>query len=105
MANPHNHPYYPVDAQIPGYSPNGASLLTLLACAAAASAALLGVTWAGISLTRANNLRKADRVAILWFVLCMKELTSLHPSSRYTILIDNSWHPSLLLRGLFYPQS
>lgn len=75
MASQYNHPYYPVDAQIPGYSPNGTSLLTLLASGAAASAALLGVTLVGISLTR-PNLRKADRVAILWFVLCMKDLAS-----------------------------
>lgn len=76
-----SHPYYPVDARIPGYSPNEASLLTILASAAAASAALLGATLAGISLTR-PNLRKADRVAILWFVLCMKTFRRPHLRDR-----------------------
>ncbi|RJE24399.1 EBP domain protein [Aspergillus sclerotialis] len=61
------HPYYPLDAQIPGYSPNESPLLTILATAAAASAALLGITLA-ISFLR-PNLSKADRFAILWFVL------------------------------------
>ena len=65
----HAHPYYPLDAQIPGYSPNESSLLAILATAAAASAALLGTTLA-VSFIR-PNLSKPDRFAILWFVLCM----------------------------------
>lgn len=64
-----SHPYYPVDAQIPWYSPNESSLLTILVAAGATSAALLGTTLAGIRISR-PGLSKADQIAVLWFVLC-----------------------------------
>lgn len=67
-AKPH-HPYYPVDASFAGYSPNEASVPTLLTVASVASAALLGTTLAFVSYLRPRLLR-ADRLAILWFVLC-----------------------------------
>lgn len=66
--SPH-HSYYPVDAYIAGYSPNEASVPTLLTVASVASAALLSATLALVSYAR-PGLLKADRLAILWFVLC-----------------------------------
>lgn len=66
----HSHPYYPLGAAIVGYSPNQTSLLELLAKAGGGCAALLGLTWAVVSYLR-PSLRLADRIAILWFVLCM----------------------------------
>ncbi|RAL05233.1 EXPERA domain-containing protein [Aspergillus ibericus CBS 121593] len=62
------HPYYPLDAQIDGYVPNEASLLSILTTASVGATALLGATLTLISVIR-PSLRKADRLAILWFVL------------------------------------
>lgn len=67
---PGDHPYYPIDAEIPGYSANESSLVTILGTAAAGSAVLLGTMLAGISFAR-PSLSKADRTALLWFMLCM----------------------------------
>jgi cholestenol delta-isomerase len=64
------HPYYPLGANIVGYSPNQASVIELLVTAGAGCAALLGLTFAVASYVR-PTLRMADRIAILWFVLCM----------------------------------
>ncbi|GKZ30685.1 hypothetical protein AbraIFM66950_009934 [Aspergillus brasiliensis] len=62
------HPYYPLNAQIDGYAPNEASLLSILSTASVGAAALLGII-----LTLTGKLRptltKADRLAILWFAL------------------------------------
>ncbi|KAJ5682861.1 hypothetical protein N7462_006026 [Penicillium macrosclerotiorum] len=63
-----SHPYYPVDADIGGYTPNRSPVLELLVSAGGACAALLGLTWIVTSYVR-PNLRMADRIAILWFVL------------------------------------
>ncbi|PYI01776.1 EBP domain protein [Aspergillus sclerotiicarbonarius CBS 121057] len=62
------HPYYPLDAQIDGYVPNEASLLSILTTASVGATALLGATFTLVSVIR-PSLRKADRLAILWFVL------------------------------------
>ncbi|KAI9932140.1 hypothetical protein MW887_009649 [Aspergillus wentii] len=62
------HPYYPTDAHINGYSVNETPVLTLLAVAGGASTALLGTTLALTSFLR-PSLSKADKIAILWFVL------------------------------------
>ncbi|KAJ5578678.1 uncharacterized protein N7459_007642 [Penicillium hispanicum] len=63
-----SHPYFPLGADIVGYSPNQASVLELLASASGGCAVLLGVTFAVASYVR-PTLRMADRIAILWFVL------------------------------------
>ena len=65
-----SHPYYPLGANIVGYSPNEASLLELLVTAGGSCAILLGLTFAVTSYVR-PTLHAADRIAILWFVLCM----------------------------------
>jgi len=65
-----SHPYYPLGANIVGYSPNEASLLELLVTAGGSCAILLGLTFAVASYVR-PTLHAADRIAILWFVLCM----------------------------------
>lgn len=70
----HSHPYYPQGAAIVGYSPNQTSLLELLVKASGCCAALLGLTWAVVSYLR-PSLRVADRIAILWFVLCMSSIS------------------------------
>lgn len=65
-----SHPYYPVDAYIARYAPNEASVLEVLIVASVASMVLLGSTLGIVSYTK-PNLRVDDRLAILWFVLCM----------------------------------
>jgi hypothetical protein len=70
-----SHPYYPLGANIIDYSPNQASLIELLVTAGGRCAALLGLTFTVASYVR-PTLHMADRIAILWFVLCM---TSPHP--------------------------
>lgn len=95
-----SHPYYPVDAYIAGYSPNEASVLTLLTAASGGSVVLLGTTLALTSYAK-PSLSMADRLAILWFVLCtlvsfLSLLCMNHELTRY------SWQPSLFLRGLLY---
>lgn len=65
-----SHPYYPLGADIVGYSPNQASVLSLLASMSGGCVVLLGLTFAVASYV-GPALRMADRIAILWFVLCM----------------------------------
>jgi cholestenol delta-isomerase len=67
------HPYYPLGANIIDYSPNQSSVIELLVTAGGGCAALLGLTFTAASYVR-PTLRMADRIAILWFVLCMKPL-------------------------------
>ncbi|GKZ41233.1 hypothetical protein AbraIFM66951_008631 [Aspergillus brasiliensis] len=62
------HPYYPLNAQIDGYAPNEASLLSILSTASVGAAALLGIILTLTSRLR-PTLTKADRLAILWFAL------------------------------------
>ncbi|KAL4895669.1 EBP domain protein [Aspergillus ambiguus] len=68
MSSQHPHPYYPLDAQIRGYAPNEATVLQLLTTASVGATCLLGGTLALVSLARPSMI-KADRTAILWFVL------------------------------------
>lgn len=68
-----SHPYYPLEADIVGYSPNQTSVLKLLVSAGGGCAALLGLTLTVASYVQ-PTLRLADRIAILWFVLCMNDL-------------------------------
>lgn len=63
------HPYYPLDAQITGYVANEATILKLLGVASIVAIALLGTTFTLVTMAR-PSLNKADRLAILWFVLC-----------------------------------
>ncbi|KAL4871296.1 hypothetical protein BDV12DRAFT_33638 [Aspergillus spectabilis] len=68
MANIYSHPYYPLDAQINDYAPNKTSVLGLMLTASLGAAAILGATFI-LSIWARPNSRKADRIAILWFVL------------------------------------
>ncbi|KAJ5088589.1 hypothetical protein N7456_012205 [Penicillium angulare] len=67
-AGSESHPYYPLGANIVGYSPNQSPVLELLALASGGCTVLLGLTFAVASYVR-PALRMADRIAILWFVL------------------------------------
>lgn len=69
MPSPPSHPYYPLDANVVGYEPNQAPVLQLLASAGGACTVLLSVTFALAGYVN-PKLRMADRIAILWFVLC-----------------------------------
>lgn len=64
-----SHPYYPLDAHVKDYAPNATSILRLLATSSIAASVLLGGTLALVSFLR-PRLSKANRFAILWFVLC-----------------------------------
>lgn len=65
-----SHPYYPLGVDIVGYSPNETSVLEILISAGGGCTALLALTFAAVSYVQ-PSLRLADRIAILWFVLCM----------------------------------
>ncbi|KAL4941769.1 hypothetical protein BDV06DRAFT_175995 [Aspergillus oleicola] len=68
MDSPRLHPYYPLDVRIINYAPNDKSVLGLLSAASVGSIVLLGTTLM-LSIWARPNLNKADRIAILWFVL------------------------------------
>ncbi|KAL4975643.1 Emopamil-binding protein [Aspergillus desertorum] len=68
MDGPLSHPYYPVDARIIDYTPNRTSVHSLISTASLSCAVLLGATLLLTTWAR-PNLRMADRIAILWFVL------------------------------------
>lgn len=63
------HPYYPPGADIMGYSPNKSSVVEILISAGGGCTALLALTFAMVSYVQ-PSLRLADRIAVLWFVLC-----------------------------------
>lgn len=69
MPSPPSHPYYPLDANVVGYEPNRTPVLELLVSAGGACTILLSVIFALASYVK-PTLRMADRIAILWFVLC-----------------------------------
>ena len=92
-----NHPYYPLDANVVGYQPNQTPVLELILSAGGACTVLLGVTFALASYVR-PKLQLADRIAILWFVLCKMALTRF----RDAMLTRPSRQPALFLRGLFH---
>lgn len=64
------HPYYPIDARIYGYVANDSSVLSLLTATGTGCVAVLGTVFMLVSYTQ-PTLSKADRLAILWFFLCM----------------------------------
>ncbi|PKX93819.1 uncharacterized protein P174DRAFT_512079 [Aspergillus novofumigatus IBT 16806] len=63
-----SHPYYPLDAHIKEYAPNETSIQRLLTTSSIAASVILGGTLTWASFMR-PSLSKADRFAILWFVL------------------------------------
>lgn len=78
-----NHPYYPLDANVVGYQPNETPVLELLLSAGGACTVLLGVTFALASYVR-PRLQLADRIAILWFVLCTMYSFRIHERADQT---------------------
>jgi hypothetical protein len=93
------HPYYPTDIDIVGYTPNRDSTFTLLVFFSAGLIAILGT-----SLEITNYVRppmaQADRLALLWFVLC-KVSRSIWTCLEREADDEPSGKPPLLLRGLF----
>ena len=94
-----SHPYYPPGADIVGYSPNHSSVLELLVSGGGGCALLLGFTLIIASYVR-PTLRMADRIAILWFVLCTTwsvSLSSMSPArmnwrAELTVLTAGTLH-------------
>ena len=68
---PHPHPFYPLEAEIIGYLANEWSVPKLLGVFFAGCAVELAITLAVVN--RFNpTLRKGDKAALLWFVVCKK---------------------------------
>ncbi|KAL4880205.1 Emopamil-binding protein [Aspergillus karnatakaensis] len=63
-----SHPYYPLGALINDYAPNSASVQGLLTTASLSATTLLATTLV-LSIWVRPNLKTADQIAILWFVL------------------------------------
>ena len=63
------HPFYPLEANIVGYLANEWSVPKLLGVFFAGCAVELGITL--LLVNRFNpTLRKGDKAALLWFVVC-----------------------------------
>lgn len=93
---PSSHPYYPLGADVVGYSPNQSSVLEILISAGGGCAALLALTFAVASYVQ-PTLRLADRIAILWFVLCMTCKTENRATEWIPLTTVNSGNPPLFL--------
>ncbi len=65
-----SHPYYPLDAVLPGYEPNAVALPTVLALFGGITGAVVFITYA-IASRRQPALRSLDCFAAAWFALCM----------------------------------
>ena len=65
-----DHPYYPVEAKLVGYLANKWSVPVLVGGFAVGWGLILLMTWIIVSIAR-PNLRKGDKIAVLWFVLSM----------------------------------
>ncbi|KAJ4153359.1 hypothetical protein LMH87_009849 [Akanthomyces muscarius] len=64
-----SHPYYPLDAVLPGYEPNAVALPTVLALFGGITGAVVFITYA-IASRRQPALRSLDCFATAWFALC-----------------------------------
>ncbi|ATY67395.1 EBP domain [Cordyceps militaris] len=62
-----SHPYYPLDAAVPGYEPNAAALPTVLALFGGITGAVVLVAYAAAARLRLPSL---DCFAAAWFALC-----------------------------------
>ena len=85
------HPYYPLDAHLPGFLANDSSLQELLFIAVPGCTILLA---ASLMIARIFNpeLKTAEQLTVLWFVLC----PSSHKETSYLLTIS----PSRLLAYL-----
>ncbi len=66
-----SHPYYPLDAVLPGYEPNAVALPTVLALFGGIAGAVVSITYAASRRPQQPALRSLDRFAASWFALCM----------------------------------
>ncbi|MBN3322532.1 EBP isomerase, partial [Atractosteus spatula] len=62
------HPYWPRDLSVPGYTPNDRSVAEILAFLFSVSGALLAGTWWATG--RAGGLSGGRRLALCWFAVC-----------------------------------
>ncbi|EFE31230.1 cholestenol delta-isomerase, putative [Trichophyton benhamiae CBS 112371] len=69
------HPYYPLDAKVVGYLANDWDVPTLVCAFLGGWGALLLLTLAVVSVAR-PSLKMGDKVAILWFVLNLRDLAA-----------------------------
>ncbi|KAJ3494037.1 hypothetical protein NLG97_g4337 [Lecanicillium saksenae] len=64
-----SHPYYPLDANLPGYEPNAAALPTVLALFGGITGGVVLLAYSAAS-RRRPALRSLDCFAAAWFALC-----------------------------------
>ncbi|KAJ1824905.1 hypothetical protein GGH91_000210 [Coemansia sp. RSA 2671] len=66
------HPYYPQSLELSGYAPPTQSPLTLVSVMGGALGAILACTYVAFASRRIRGraLRRPDRLAAMWFVLC-----------------------------------
>lgn len=64
------HPYFPLDASIPNYTPNESSLLYILAIFGVLATGVVGSAYLLSSRASSQPLRSIDRLAVCWFALC-----------------------------------
>jgi hypothetical protein len=92
------HPYYPTGVEIEAYVPNRDPIFTSFVFFTTGLVAILGTTLEISSFIR-PSMAKADRFALLWFVLCKHPISSPARSSVFTG--KNSGEPPLYIRGIF----
>lgn len=63
------HPYFPVDAVIPGYLPNSTPVAELIVTFGSIVGAVIGLTLWQTTRT-AKPVRPIDKFAAAWFALC-----------------------------------
>ena len=63
------HPYFPMDAVIPGYLPNTTGVFELIATFGAIVSAVIGLAVWQTTRTR-KPVRPIDQFAVGWFALC-----------------------------------
>jgi cholestenol Delta-isomerase len=64
------HPYYPLDAHVPGYEANGRHVMELLTLFALGCSAIFAVTWFVLGKT-SPRLPMKEKMTVLWFILSM----------------------------------
>jgi hypothetical protein len=66
------HPYFPLDAVIPGYLPNSTGVFELIATFGAIVSAVIGFAVWQTTRTR-KPVRPIDQFAVGWFALCKSD--------------------------------
>jgi hypothetical protein len=68
MVPPSAHPYYPLDAHVPGYEANGLQVIELLTLFALGCSVIFAVTWFVLGKT-SPRLPMKEKMIVLWFML------------------------------------